>query len=423
MPTVLSMKKAIIAVSVGILLPFFAAEAKQPVLDIKISDKGPMLGKELLSQEGEKNKDGFLIRTKKLKAGGQSLLVKAEKDGGEISVFGRKVTLKKNGQYQVKWDGEKSKIVTAEAEAEAAKWVAPPDLYSWFSGKTDAEDSKGGGKKGDKDKDSEKKEGEVIRLPRKIVFAPGEDGELNHMPDLGGDNLAIGAGVEDETLDLPPLRDIREKLGDVGRDFTRSSKSRSGGRNLPYAGAGAPRNGADMAITPLGRDGAALAAGDDEYVIQPGDTIDLHFYRVQRVTVDMRGDIRVVSSVGSAESVVRASGKTPKEVSDSVLGSGLNFQIIPEPALKVNISRFSDRAVVVVGKVNKPGKIPLDDGEVVGISGILKKAGGVAGGNQGAVVYVKRGDKVVKADLGSGDDEALSLFRIMPGDIVTVNKK
>lgn len=421
MPTVLFMKKTIIAVSVGILLPFYAAEAKQPILDIKISDKGPVMGKEVFLQEGEKKKDGFLIRTKKLKAGGQSLLIKAEKDGGEISVFGRKVSLKKNGQYQVKWDGEGNKIVTAEVEAEAAKWVAPPDLYSWFSGKSDAENKNNQSE--DKDKDAEKKEGEVIRLPRKIVFAPGEDGELNPRPDLGGDNLAVGAGVEDETLDLPPLRDIREKLGDVGRDFTRAPKSRSGGRDLAYAGTGTPRNGADMAITPLGRDGATLSTGDDEYVIQPGDTIDLHFYRVQRVTVDMRGDIRVVSSVGSAESVVRAAGKTPKEVSDSVLGSGLNFQIIPEPALKVNISRFSDRAVVVVGRVNKPGKIPLDDGEVVGISGILKKAGGVAGGNQGAVVYVKRGDKVVKADLGAGDDEALSLFRIMPGDIVTVNKK
>lgn len=415
------MKKTIVTVGVGILLAISQTEANTVALDISMSAKGPVVGKESLAREGEQSKNGFLVRTKALKAGGISLLVKSEKEGGEITVFGRKVKLNKNGQYQVKWDATSGKISTAEAGAEVSKWVAPPDLYPWFSDKG----AKDGG-----DNEGKGEDGEVIRLPRKIVFAPGEDPEIGAegVVNSGEGFAGMGGESQDETLDLPPLRDIREKLGSINRDFSKSPRPSEkgvtgGAERFGAAAGGNPRNGADMSITPLGRDGGGAFAGDDEYVIQPGDTIDLNFYRVQRVTVDMRGDIRVVSSVGSAESVVRAAGKTPQEVSNGVLHSGLNFQSVPEPALKVNVAKFSDRAVVVVGRVNKPGKIPLEEGEIVSITGILKKAGGVAGGSKGAIVYVKRGDKVTKADLGTGEDEALSHFRIMPGDIVTVNKK
>jgi hypothetical protein len=73
--------------------------------------------------------------------------------------------------------------------------------------------------------------------------------------------------------------------------------------------------------------------------------------------------------------------------------------------------------------VRKPGKIPLDEGEIIGVPGVLKRAGGVSGDESGAVVYVKRGDRITKANLGDSDREALNQFKIMPGDIITVNKK
>jgi protein involved in polysaccharide export with SLBB domain len=213
---------------------------------------------------------------------------------------------------------------------------------------------------------------------------------------------------------LPPLRDIDGKLtenaGGGGGEF-------EGGFYPPEEERG--RNGAETEVVPIAK---SVRGGDEEYVIQPGDTIDLNFYRVQRVTVDLKGDIRVVSSIGSAESVIRAAGKTPKEISESVMHSGLNFRSVSEPALKINISRFSDKSVVVLGKVGKPGKIPLEDGEILTAAGAIKRAGGVAGNKSGAVVYIKRGDKISKAELDGEDQDALELFKIMPGDIITVNK-
>jgi hypothetical protein len=312
-----------------------------------------------------------------------SLLLKSKGEPRELTVFGRKVKLGGNGQYQVKWDAEKRGISTAEVDSEVVKWVAPPDIYKWFSGSDGAVSAKE----------------EVIRLPRKIVFKPGEGGEVSN-PD--SDDY------------LPPLRNIEGKLAEVEMDGDQIG----GGFYPPEDDSG--RNGAETEVVPISK---SVKGGDSEYVIQPGDTIDLNFYRVQRVTVDMKGDIRVVSSIGSAESVIRAAGKTPKEISDSVINSGLNFRSVSEPALKVNVSRFSDKSVVVLGKVGRPGKIPLEDGEILTAAGAIKRAGGVAGNKNGAVVYIKRGDKISKADMDGEDQDALELFKIMPGDIITVNKQ
>lgn len=339
-------------------------------LDVSMTADGPTVSGKKLGRSEEKTERGFLVRTKLLKSGGQSLLLKAVGNTSVASVFGRRVNFRPGGQYQVKWDGETGGIDTAFSESDGEKWVAPPDIYKWFSGQ-------------------DAKETGNIRIPRKIVFDKGEATLPPVRPRAPGD-------IED----IPPLADPE-------------------GEYLPPL-AGPPRNGADSEVVPISQVGGD---SEGEYVVQPGDTIDLHFYRVQRVTVDMRGDIRVVSSVGNAESAIKVAGRTTKEIADAVGSSGLNFRSITDPALKVNVSRFSDRSIVVLGNVNRPGKIPLEDGEILGVLGALKKAGGVAGNSSRAVVYVKRGDRITKADLGESDETALDTFRILPGDIITVNRK
>jgi protein involved in polysaccharide export with SLBB domain len=372
-------------------------EKSTPKATVSMGKEGPTFAGKDVKDEAELTEGGVFLRTKKLKSGGMSLLLKSQGEPREVEVFGRKVKLGKNGQYQVKWDSEAGKISTAEADAEVGKWVAPPDLYRWFSGSEGVAAAKE----------------EVIRLPRKIVFKPGEGVKELENPVRGV------AGVDGELSDegdddyLPPLRDVNGKL-------TKIEGSGGGFEGGFYPEEESPRGGAETEVVPIGK---SVKGEDGEYVVQPGDTIDLSFYRVQRVTVDMRGDIRVVSSIGSAESVIRAAGRTPKEISDSVINSGLNFRSVTEPALKVNVSRFADKSVVVLGRVGKPGKIPLEDGEILTAAGVIKRAGGFAGGRDGAVVYIKRGDKISKADLDSGDEDSLELFRIMPGDIVTVNKE
>jgi protein involved in polysaccharide export with SLBB domain len=292
-------------------------------------------------------------------------------DNKEIDVFGRKVKLGEGGQYQVKWNSKEMSIETASVEATGSPkaWAAGEDLYSWFSGN----DGSGAGRK----------------EPRRVSFDGG-----------GEDRLPEPRG-------LPLREDMR---GGSSKDDSYTFTPDEGGRN------GAESEVVDL--TSLPKSGA-----EGEYVIQPGDTVDLSFYRVQRVTVDLKGDIRVASSVGSAESVIKAAGKTPKEVAHVVMDSGLNFRSVIDPALKVSVARFSDRSIVVLGAVRKPGKIPLDEGEIIGVPGVLKRAGGVSGDESGAVVYVKRGDRITKANLGDSDREALNQFKIMPGDIITVNKK
>jgi len=321
---------------------------------------------EVLPPNSEIEKNGIFFRAKDLKGGGRSLLVKGTDQ--TLNVFGRAVKLGNNGQYQVKWDPKEMSITTASVEATLtpSKWAGGEALYEWFSGNA-----------------PDKPDGE--RTARRVEFA--QDG-IDRLPEPRKLPLRGGVLPEDEYTFVPD--------GD-GRD-------------------GAEATVVDLATLPKhGHEG--------EYVIQPGDTIDLSFYRIQRVTVDLKGDIRVASSVGSAESVIKAAGKTSKEIAQTVMDSGLNFRSIIDPALKVSVAKFSDRSIVVLGAVRNPGKIPLEDGEVIGVPGVLKKAGGVSGGEDGAVVYVKRGDRITKADLGESDRESLNLFKIMPGDIITVNKK
>lgn len=335
--------------------------------DISMGENGPEFDGTSLSFNQELSLDGLMVRTKDLKAGGRSLLVKG--DGGEITVFGRKVKLRKGGQYQVKWNSEEMTIESASVEVEVSPkvWAGGEEIFGWFSGN-------------DK-KTAEKKD------PRRLSFDAGTEDRL---PELRG--LPLKSRGEDRERDAYSF--VPEDSGKNGSESTVVDLS-----NLP-------KNGAE-----------------GEYVIQPGDTVDLSFYRVQRVTVDLKGDIRVASSVGSAESVIKAAGKTPNEVARAVVDSGLNFRSVIDPAIKVSLARFSDRSIVVLGAVRNPGKIPLDEGEIIGVPGVLRKAGGVTGKEDGAVVYVKRGDRITKADLGDSDREALNQFKIMPGDIITVNKK
>lgn len=345
------------------------AAATPMAAEVSMGERGPEFDGTLLAANQELSVDGLLLRTKDLKAGGRSLLVKGE--DREVDIFGRKVKLGKGGQYQVKWNAKEMTIETASVEAESAPkaWAAGEELFAWFSGN----DNKGARRK----------------EPRRVSFDFGKEDRL---PEPRGLPLRDGGTVD---------------LGEAP-DYTFSADD--GGKN------GAESEVVDLSSLP--RNGA-----EGEYVIQPGDTIDLSFYRVQRVTVDLKGDIRVASSVGSAESVIKAAGRTPKEVARTVMDSGLNFRSVIDPALKVSVARFSDRSIVVLGAVRKPGKIPLDEGEIIGVPGVLKRAGGVSGSEDGAVVYVKRGDRITKADLGDSDKEALNQFKIMPGDIITVNKK
>jgi protein involved in polysaccharide export with SLBB domain len=320
-----------------------------------------------LMPNSEIEKDGILFRAKDLKGGGRSLLVKGS--GQSVDVFGRAVKLGAAGQYQVKWDAKEMVIATASVDAslEPSKWAGGEELYGWFSG-------------------NEEKAGAERKPLRRVEFSQQEKDRLP------------------EPRRLP----LKGPLGVPSDDYN-------------FAAEEDARNGAEAAVVDLSS--LPRSGHEGEYVIQPGDTIDLSFYRVQRVTVDLKGDIRVASSVGSAESVIKAAGKTPKEIAQTVMDSGLNFRSVIDPALKVNVAKFSDRSIVVLGAVRNPGKIPLDDGEIVGVPGVLKKAGGVSGSEKDAVVYVKRGDRITKADLGESDRESLNLFKIMPGDIITVNKK
>lgn len=368
--------------------------------DIVMTAAGPASNGKIITVGEEIKMGQVLVRTKNAKGGGKSLLLKNVGEETDAVVFGRKIHMGKDGQYLLKWSTGEEKLTTASVGVSGGDWEAGEDVEFWFRPEDRGADTKAGGGKVSEfknidmvkgaapkwqtpttvevKKDSEGEETDE-RKPRKVEFKKDDKG--------GGEEVPV----------FKPIPKISALIGDsvVPKKI---------------------RYGAEAKVLPLDN------KSENEYVIQPGDTVDLDFYRTQRVTVDMRGDIRVAAAVGTAESTIHAAGKTPREISGAVTTSGLNFRSLLDPALKVSVSKFADRSIVVLGNVRDPGRIPLDEGEVIGIPGAIKKAGGVSGGQGKAVVYVKRGDKITKADLGRSDETALNLFRIMPGDIMTVTR-
>jgi len=159
-----------------------------------------------------------------------------------------------------------------------------------------------------------------------------------------------------------------------------------------------------------------------DYAVQPGDTVDVVFYKTQRATVDMKGDIHLVSLVGTAEASVPAAGKSPEEIARLAGKSGLDFTSLENPTIRVKVSHYAESAVIVLGGVRSPGRIKIDPDQQLSIRDIISRAGGLNGGEPGVVVMVRRGEKVIKIKLDSSDKDAVNALHMSPGDIVTVTK-
>ena len=178
-----------------------------------------------------------------------------------------------------------------------------------------------------------------------------------------------------------------------------------------------PQSGAGAYVYPV------ESGVEPDYSIQPGDTLDVVFYRVQRATVDMKGDIHLVSAVGNAEAVIPASGKSSDQIAKLAAASGLDFTVLSNPAIRVKVAQFAESVAIVIGSVQNPSRIKIDPEGDISVRDIIGRAGGLSIPEKNAVALVRRGEKVVKFDLGRSDAATLARFAIRPGDIITVTRR
>ena len=195
------------------------------------------------------------------------------------------------------------------------------------------------------------------------------------------------------------------------------------------AGLGAPALGAQdppSAVSPLPAaepNMAATATADSQYIIGPGDTLQVFIWRNAElsVTVPVRPDGKI--STPLVEDMV-AVGKTPSQLArdiESVLSAYIRT---PQVNVIVTnaVSTFS--RVRVLGQVTTPQAVPYREGMTV-LDAVLAVGGlaEFAAGNRAKIIRVEGGKtRELKVRLGDlvNDGDVSQNLPLKPGDVLVV---
>lgn len=353
------------------------------VLTVEMKNGRVLANGEIVENEKESDFPKTTIRLRNSDVG-RVFLLKA-KASGDYLIFGRKVSLEKDGQYLARGNKDKKVETATAAGTSEDKWTELADVTAYFTTLPAAQKE------------------DIIPLPPDTpnLTTLGDKGNLSSITDK----------------DLPP-RLLKSAPPDMQAGYGLSIPTTGFGRPpLSPAPTARPRAGAEAYVYEVEE------GKEPGYGVQPGDTLDIVFYRVQRVTVDLKGDIRIVSAVGKAESIVPAAGKTPEDIARAVADSGLNFSTLTSPAIRVAVSKFAESSAIVLGSVEKPGRLTVETDMFVGLKEILERAGGLAIPERSAVLFIRRGERVTKIDMEKTSKSSIEKFDIKPGDIITVTKK
>src|SRR5262249_52056652 len=126
------------------------------------------------------------------------------------------------------------------------------------------------------------------------------------------------------------------------------------------------------------------ASAEDDYVISPGDQLDIDFYLSPEFnqSVAVRPDGRIsLRMIGD----LRAAGLTPTALSDEIDKS--YQQELRSPDAAVHVKNMPSRKIYVQGEVNRPGGFPLDSGMTA--LQAISRAGGVTNDANEVAVLIR----------------------------------
>lgn len=180
-----------------------------------------------------------------------------------------------------------------------------------------------------------------------------------------------------------------------------------------------------VAVDPMTGGGAPiLSAGEGDYVLTPGDTLDLMVYKEpdlgmrSKIARDGRVQLPLLGEVAVA-------GMTLRQAQDHIRKM-LDADYLVNPQVYLNIASYTERKITVIGQVMRPGSYELQGNESLGILEAIGMAGGFSRIADRKNVTVKResGDKIetIKVNTKRLDDPMGGSFDILPGDIITVGE-
>jgi polysaccharide export outer membrane protein len=167
-----------------------------------------------------------------------------------------------------------------------------------------------------------------------------------------------------------------------------------------------------------------LMAGEGDYVLAPGDTLDLMVYK--EPDLNMRSKIARDGRVQlPLLGEVQVAGKTVREAQDYIKGL-LNADYLVDPQVYLNIASYTQRKITLIGQVVRPGSYELQGNESLGILEAIGMAGGFTRIADSKNVTVKRvvGGKpdTIKVNTKRLEDPRGGSFQVLPGDIITVGE-
>lgn len=167
-----------------------------------------------------------------------------------------------------------------------------------------------------------------------------------------------------------------------------------------------------------------LMAGEGDYVLASGDTIDLMVYKEpdlnmrSKIARDGRVQLPLLGDVAVAGMTVRQAQDHIKKL--------LNADYLVEPQVYLNIASYTQRKITLIGQVIRPGSYELMGNESLGILEAIGMAGGFTRIADSKNVTVKRvadgRTQTIKVNTKRLEDPKGGSFQVLPGDIITVGE-
>jgi len=172
--------------------------------------------------------------------------------------------------------------------------------------------------------------------------------------------------------------------------------------------------------------GATVITVSPEYILRPGDVVQLRVYQEE--------DLTSVSRIGSDGCIAMPLLGSVKVVSNTVSAATVLIRdllakdYLVNPQVTLNVVDFAKRRFTVLGQVQRPGTYDMPAEESVNLFQAIATAGGFTRIGNGRRITVQRtvGSENRKIQL---DSEAMSKnkkeqpFVILPGDVITVGEK
>lgn len=168
----------------------------------------------------------------------------------------------------------------------------------------------------------------------------------------------------------------------------------------------------------------SLMAGEGDYILAPGDTLDLMVYREpdlgmrSKIARDGRVQLPLLGEVKVAGMSVRDAQEHIRKLYDA--------DYLVDPQIYLNIASYTQRKITVIGQVSRPGSYELQGNESLGILEAIGMAGGFTriADTKNIVVKRRTGEKVetIKVNTKRLESPEGGSFQVLPGDILTVGE-